>query len=52
MDSMYVIAKSKSYLISNIAIGIKNILARAHTGMGDWLEIEIREKYKQIELKL
>lgn len=38
--------------LSKIAKGIKNILAYAHTGIRDWLKIETREKYKQLELNL
>ena len=45
--------KDKSIVwLSQIARGIKNILAYAHTGIRDWLEIETREKCKQLELKL
>ena len=45
--------KDKSIVwLSQIARGIKNILADAHTGIRDWLEIETREKFKQLELKL
>lgn len=45
--------KDKSIVwLSQIARGIKNILAYAHTGIRDWLEIENREKFKQLELKL
>ena len=45
--------KDKSIVwLSQIARGIKNILAYAHTGIRDWLEIETREKFKQLELKL
>lgn len=45
--------KDKSIVwLSQIARGIKNILAYAHTGIRDWLEIETREKYKQLELRL
>ena len=45
--------KNKSIVwLSQIARGIKNILVYAHTGIRDWLEIETREKYKQLELKL
>ncbi len=38
--------------MSQFARGIKNILAYAHTGIKEWQEIEIREKYKQLCLKL
>ena len=38
--------------VSQFAIGIKNILAYAHTGIKKRQEIEIREKYKQLCLKL
>lgn len=45
--------KNKSIVwLSQIARGIKNILVYAHTGIRDWLGIETREKYKQLELKL
>ena len=45
--------KDKSIVwLGQIARGIKNILAYAHTGIRDWLEIETREKFKQLELKL
>ena len=45
--------KNKSIVwLSQIARGIKNILVYAHTVIRDWLEIETREKYKQLELKL
>ena len=45
--------KDKSIVwLSQIARGIKNILAYAHTGIRDWLEIETREKFKQLELNL
>ena len=45
--------KDKSIVwLSQIARGIKNILAYAHTGIRDWLEIETREKFKQLKLKL
>lgn len=45
--------KDKSIIwLSQIARGIKNILAYAHTGIRDWLKIETREKYKQLELNL
>ena len=45
--------KDKSIVwLSQIARGIKNILAYAHNGIRDWLEIETREKFKQLELKL
>ena len=39
--------KDKSIVwLSQIARGIKNILAYAHNGIRDWLEIETREKFK------
>jgi len=38
--------------LSQIARGIKNILAYAHQGIKEWMNIEKREKYKQLELKL
>ena len=45
--------KEKSIVwLSQIARGIKRILSYAHTGIKEWMEIEVREKYKQLELKL
>lgn len=45
--------KDKSIVrLSQIARGIKNILGYAHTGIRDWLKIETREKYRQLELRL
>ena len=38
--------------LSQIARGIKEILKYCHTGIKEWQEIEIREKYKQLEFKL
>lgn len=38
--------------LSQIARGIKEILKYAHNGIKEWKQIEIRDKYKQIELKL
>lgn len=38
--------------ISQIARGIKEILSYCHTGIKEWQQIEIRTKYKQLELKL
>ena len=38
--------------LSQIARGIKKILSYAHTGIKEWMDIEVREKYKQFELKL
>ena len=38
--------------MSQFARGIKNILAYAHTGIKKWQKIQIREKYKQLSLKL
>ena len=38
--------------LSQISRGIKEILKYSHTGIKQWQEIEVREKYKQIELKL
>ena len=35
-----------------IANGIANILSYAHTGIKEWEKIEIRSKYRQLELKL
>lgn len=36
--------------LSQIARGIKNILAFAHQGIKEWMNIETREKIKQLEL--
>ena len=45
--------KGKSIVwLSQIARGIKKILSYAHTGIKEWMDIEVREKYKQLELKL
>ena len=38
--------------LSQIARGIKKMLSYAHTGIKEWMDIEVREKYKQLELKL
>lgn len=38
--------------LSQILKGIKEILKYCHTGIKEWQEIEIREKYKQLEFKL
>ena len=38
--------------LSQIARGIKNILKYAHKGMKEWQEIETRNKYLQLNLKL
>lgn len=38
--------------LSQIARGIKNILAFAHNGIKEWMNIETREKIKQLELNL
>ena len=38
--------------MSQFARGIKKILSYAHTGIKEWQQIEIRDKYKQLELKL
>lgn len=38
--------------LSQFARGIKAIISYAHTGIKDWIHIEIREKYKQLELRL
>ena len=35
-----------------ISTGISNILKYAKSGIKDWFEVEIRSKYKQLELKL
>lgn len=45
--------KQKSIVwLSQIARGIKNILAYAHNGIKEWQDIETRVKYKQLSLKL
>jgi len=45
--------KNKSIVwLSQMARGIKNILAYAHEGIKKWKDIEGREKYKQLKLKL
>ena len=36
--------------ISQIAKGMKEILAYAHNGIKDWQQIEIRDKYRQLQL--
>ena len=38
--------------LSQISRGIKEILKYCHTGIKQWQEIEQREKYKQLKLKL
>ena len=38
--------------ISQFARGIKKILSYAHTGIKEWQKIEIRDKYKQLALKI
>lgn len=38
--------------MSQFARGIKRILSYAHTGIKEWQKIEIRDKHKQLELKL
>lgn len=38
--------------LSQFARGIKEILSYAHAGIKDWVHIERREKYKQLELRL
>ena len=45
--------KNKSIVwLSQIARGVKGILAFAHEGIKKWQEIEIKEEYKQLSLKL
>ncbi len=45
--------KEKSIVwLSQIARGIKAILSYAHEGVKKWQEVEVREKYRQLELKL
>ena len=36
--------------ISQMAKGIKEILTYAHNGIKDWQQIEVREKYRQLQL--
>ena len=38
--------------ISQISRGIKEILSYCHSGIKQWQKIEIRDKYRQLELKL
>ena len=38
--------------MSQFARGIKKILSYAHTGIKEWQKIEIRDKYKQLVLKI
>ena len=38
--------------LSQIAKGIKEILIHAHNGIREWKNIEEKEKYKQLSLKL
>lgn len=38
--------------LSQMARGIKEILSFCHTGIKEWQDVETREKYKQIQLKL
>ena len=38
--------------MSQISRGIGKILELAHTGIKEWQHIEVREKYKQLELKI
>lgn len=38
--------------ISQISRGIKEILSHCYTGIKEWQKIEIRDKYRQLELKL
>ncbi len=38
--------------LSQIARGIKEILKYAHNGIKEWQEIEVRNKCKQLSLKL
>jgi len=45
--------KNKSIVwLSQIAKGIKAILKYAHQGIRQWKNIEVREKYKQLQFKL
>ena len=36
--------------MSQIAKGIREILKYAHKGIKEWQEIEVKEKYKQMQL--
>lgn len=38
--------------LSQMARGVKEILKYCHTGIKEWQKIEVREKYKQLKLKL
>ncbi len=38
--------------ISQISRGIKKILSHCHMGIKEWQKIEVRDKYRQLELKL
>ena len=45
--------KNKSIVwLSQIARGIKEILKYAHTGVKEWQEIEVRQKYRQLQLSI
>ena len=45
--------KQKSIVwLSQIARGIKEILKLAHTGIKEWQRVEVREKYRQLQLIL
>ena len=56
--SIKIVESSKSLIgkiivwVSQFAREIKNILAYTHTGIKEWQKMEIREKYKQLCLKL
>ena len=38
--------------ISQIAKGIKEMLSYAHSGIKEWQNIEVQEKYRQLQLKI
>ena len=38
--------------LSQIARGIKNILSFAHSGIKEWQDIEVKEEYEQLSLRL
>ena len=42
--------KSSIVWLSQIARGIKEILKLAHTGIKEWQQVEVREKYRQLQL--
>ena len=42
--------QSSIVCLSQIARGIKEILKLAHTGIKEWQQVEVREKYRQLQL--